>query len=573
MSSVPSFLRPAPPGLAFPGLVLPGLALMALLTVGPAAAPQSVAWTFGPNALTSSDEGGRSIALLRDGVSPGHHALVVGAPHDTDGQTTGKVWVVDAEDPAVIVHQDVTAPGDELGTAVTAVPDVNGDGREDYAASVPAADFPNLNVGGFYIYSGATGAILRSVHGSKVGVFLGDTLAGIDDVNGDGAGDLLVGAPRADGPGGAVVDPDRGYVALYSGKTGALLKEWNGTADGDRLGAGLAGLGDLDYDGVTEFAIGVPGAEVGAPFAIVNAGRCDVYRGDTWTLLVTVGGGGGNEGLGSSISALGDRDEDGALEFAAGGPGWSDGKGRVRVYEGVQATLQATVTGLSSSQVADRFGTALAPGGDVDHDGHDDLLVTASREGTGLAGYAQVISGADWSVLGNTIFGPSNSGFGSNVAGGLDVTGDGWTDACFGLPDADTYGSNAGAVRCYRFITEQENLGFQGPGPTTLAVYGTPLHSGGHVDMVVAGLPPLAPTWFIASVGTLGAPFKGGVLVPHPGQGLVFMLHASLTGELSMLGLPGGGGPFDVIVQALAPTASAPKGWWMSNAVKLEFLP
>ena len=549
---------------------LPRVAAL-LLSLAPAAASQTMYWTFGPaGAADPFDAVGASVAVLRDGAGVGHHAVIIGAPNYSDGQTHGRVYVVDGEDPSIVLHIGGSVPLEHLGMSVTAVPDLNGDGRDDYAAG--GGGDQAFQGGTIRVYSGKTGTLLYFVYGPQYGSKFGASIAGIGDVNGDGAGDILVGAPEWEGPGGAS-DPARGYAALYSGKTGTLIKEWKGEHDFDRLGTAVAGLGDLDYDGVDEFAIGVPGLEVGSPIMILNAGACTVYSGATKNLLVAANGGGGDENMGSSICLLGDRDNDGAPEFAAGGPGWNNGKGRVRVWEGPQATLQASITGLASSQVADHFGSALSAGGDADHDGHDDLIVTATREGTGQVGYALVISGADWSAYGSPIYGTANTGFGTNVGGGLDVSGDGWPDAFFGAPQADTYGTDAGHVRGYRLVTEQDNLGFQGPGPTSLAVYGTPLYTGGHADLVIHGLKPLATTYLLASVGTLNAPFKGGVLVPNPALGLVAVLPANIFGNVSILGLPGGGGDFDVYVQALCKANDAPKGWWISNAVKLEFEP
>jgi hypothetical protein len=548
----------------------PSGALALLLGLAPAAASQTMYWTFGPDGGADiGDAVGASVALLPDGAGPGNPAVIIGAPNYSDGMTNGRVYVVDGKDASIILHIGSAVPGEHLGSAVTAVPDLNGDGRMDYAAG--GAGTSAFEFGRIRVYSGKTGAVFYSNFGPQAGCKFGACIAGLGDVDGDGAGDILVGAPEWDGPGG-LTDMNRGYAALYSGKTGSLIKEWKGQHDFDRLGTAVAGLGDLDYDGVDDFAIGVPGLEVGTTIQIVNAGACNVYSGATQQLLVAATGAGGDEGLGSSICLLGDRDNDGAFEFAAGGPGWSNGKGRVRVFEGPQATLQASITGLAGSQVADHFGSALAPGGDVDHDGHDDLIVTATREGTGLVGYALVISGASWSTYGNPIYGTANSGFGRNVASGLDLDGDEWSDAFFGAPDADTYGTNAGQVRGYRLVKEQDDLGFQGPGPTSLAAYGTPLYTGGHADLLIEGLPHFTPCYLLASLAQLDAPFKGGVLVPHPAAGLLMVLPGSL-GTQKIEGLPGGGGPFDVFVQAFAKQPAAPKGWWISNAVKMEFEP
>ncbi len=542
-----------------------------LLALAPAAGAQYIQWTFGDDFSTPGDLVGQSVALLHDAAGVGHHGVVVGAPGDTDGLYGGSAWVLRGDGSAAVLHNHHGVLGSELGYAVAAVGDVNGDGREDYATGEPGSDLAFTNAGGFIVWSGATGTFLYERSGPKAGARLGEVLAPAGDVNGDGFDDFLAGAPSWDGPLG-VLNPDRGYVALYNGKTGAILKTWTGANNGDRLGAALAKLPDLNGDGFAEFALGEPGLEAGSPFSIVDAGGCRVYSGKTQNLLLEVTGTGGSEELGSSVSALGDSDGDGKLEFAVGSPGWSAGKGRVTVYEGKTAAVVTTLTGIDLS-TADHFGAAVGPAGDVNKDGHDDLIVLSHQLHPTASSYGQVRSGADWSLYGFTFPGLPGSGLGTSLASGFDISGDGWPDAVAGLPN-HSLGADAGFVRGYDFVIHQGDVGVPAFGLATLDIYGTKLFPGGQADLLITGAPANKPVYLLASLAQNPVPFKGGTLVPDLSPGLTLILMADASGRVFIPGLPGGAPAITFIyVQAAMKEISAPQGWWLTNAVMMSFYP
>src|SRR6185295_16995485 len=103
-------------------------------------------------------------------------------------------------------------------------------------------------------------------------------VAGVGDLNGDGKSDFIIGAPYAD-PGGLT---DGGSAYVYSGATGALLYQKDGTALGDNFGNAVAGVGDVNGDGVADFMVG---AQTADPGGIFNAGAAFVYSGATGALL------------------------------------------------------------------------------------------------------------------------------------------------------------------------------------------------------------------------------------------------------------------------------------------------
>ena len=73
-------------------------------------------------------------------------------------------------------------------------------------------DLGGDDAGRVYVYSGATGSLLRTFTGEATGDYFGWSVSAAGDVTGDGSADLIVGAERQDGGGG---DAGRAYV--YSG--------------------------------------------------------------------------------------------------------------------------------------------------------------------------------------------------------------------------------------------------------------------------------------------------------------------------------------------------------------------
>ena len=149
--------------------------------------------------------------------------------------------------------------------------DVNGDGNDDFIVGAPGAD-PNglTDAGSVYVYSGITGSLLHQVNGTGSGDRLGGSAGMSADVNGDGNDEFIVGAPGAEVNGLA----DAGAVIVFSGQDGLPLFEKDGSAAGDRLG-GSAGMFDESEGGPVNFLVGAPGAD---PGGLADAGSAFVYR-------------------------------------------------------------------------------------------------------------------------------------------------------------------------------------------------------------------------------------------------------------------------------------------------------
>ena len=84
--------------------------------------------------------------------------------------------------------------------------------------------------------------------GSSLNETFGFSLANAGDVNKDGKPDFVVGVPFSD-PGGF---SSAGSAFVYSGKDGSLLRRLDGLTSGDWLGYSVSGAGDVNGDGFAD---------------------------------------------------------------------------------------------------------------------------------------------------------------------------------------------------------------------------------------------------------------------------------------------------------------------------------
>ncbi|MGH7150159.1 MAG: integrin alpha, partial [Planctomycetota bacterium] len=219
---------------------------------------------------------------------------------------------------------------------------------------------------------------------------------------------------------------------VFSGASGDLLLSWTGAVD-SRFGWSVGGCGDVDGDGVADVVVGAP-----SMFFLLAPPGVTVFSGATGAVLRNWVDPPGT-GFGEAAAGVGDIDGDGTPDVAAGAPmvGMAAG-GEARVYSGSTGALLRLIPGNGGA-----FGSALARAGDVDDDGVPDLVVGAPQSWAGGigAGQARVYSGANGAILRSWNGTGVQAAFGSSVAGGGDVDGDGRPDLAVGAPGSGSVGS------------------------------------------------------------------------------------------------------------------------------------
>jgi hypothetical protein len=338
--------------------------------------------------------------------------------------------------------------GDEFGKSVAAIGDIDGDGFGDVAIGGPFGDGYQPDAGYVNLYSGRTGYSIRQLKGLATGDHFGWSVAGLGgDIDGDGVSDLIVGAPYHD----STLGTDAGSVYLVSGATGAYLWIYGGNAADDWLGWAVSAVGDVDLDGVVDFAMGQPGLNLG--MSTPDCGRVTVASGADFTHIQSWLGEAAGDFFGWSIAACGDLSGDGKPDLIVGAPYFDTGFALPagRAYLAKTNGLPTPPTVLSTgSSTGGHLGHCVASGFDFDHDGFQDIALGEPYYATAGTprGRVRVISGANL-ALAQTLLGTNDDQFGWAVAGLHDFDADGYGDLVVGLPGGDSGSADLGVARVF----------------------------------------------------------------------------------------------------------------------------
>lgn len=273
------------------------------------------------------DRMGGSVGIIGDVNGDGYADFVVGAPGYSVGGSgsasalpdAGAVFVYSGKDGSLLYQLNGSASGDRLGGSIGVSGDVNLDGEPDFIVGAPDATINGMEeAGAAYVYSGPSGQLIFQATGTSAGDRLGGSVGISGDVDGDGADDIIVGAPYKSfgtvGNAAALLEAGAAYV--YSGSGGNLLYQINGTSSGDRLGGSVGISGDLDSDGKDEFLVSAPNA---APNGLVGAGSVTIYSGSNGSPLFHADGLATGDHLGASVVTF-KSTSSGGVRFLLGAP-------------------------------------------------------------------------------------------------------------------------------------------------------------------------------------------------------------------------------------------------------------
>ena len=336
---------------------------------------------------------------------------------------------------------------DEFGSTASGIGDVNGDGRPDVLIGAPFDGSNGVSAGRVWVLSGVDGSVIRFLDGAPGDVH-GSSLDSVGDVDGDGVDDLVSGCAGANNT--------AGNVLVWSGATGALIHSIDGTVPNAGLGTAVGAAGDVNGDGIPDFAGGAPGAwnEATAP------GYVYVYSGADGSVLHSWTGEGPGHRFGFAARSVGDVDLDGKDDIGIGAikatfNGWRSG--RAYVYSGATGKLLHSWDGDGRLH---ELGHDICDAGDLDGDGRPDILVAADDRTS--RSYVRVRSGLDGSII-REFTGFHDFGHSCDIAG--DVNGDGVQDYVVGAPSDITHGDGAGAAHLFCGATGATLQVIYGDGP------------------------------------------------------------------------------------------------------------
>ena len=360
--------------------------------------------------------------------------IVYGQTHPADLSTTTLSTAGYTNDPAAPATQsplgsryDGFQVDSHTGMSMAVVPDVNvhntndggGAHLNDLIIGMPDADLHRPGGGGVAVIYGKKTSVHIDLsdlweagypyyfhidYPSLDDQHAGESVAAVPDMTGDGVPDIAIGAPQAD-PGGRT---DAGSVWIISGNlpqidagcsnhmlddscpwiklnalTAAQGYRIDGAKAGDGLGSSLASVGDQNGDGIPDLAIGAsaasPDGRSSAGEVVVVAGQHGSATRDLATAppLQEIDGAMAGAGLGASIAAAGDVDGDGHVDLLAGAPGEGAFTGAAYLLRGAPNTV--TDLALQPAKIIPagagaQAGSSVAAGLSLDGSGADGLI-------------------------------------------------------------------------------------------------------------------------------------------------------------------------------------------------------
>ncbi|MGB7933508.1 MAG: integrin alpha [Gammaproteobacteria bacterium] len=343
-------------------------------------------------------EFGVNVGAAGDINGDGYDDVIVGAPHYDAGETDeGAAFIFLGSAAGIANATPATArtrftgeqAGAQMGNSVAGAGDVNGDGFADVIVGAHTLDAGETDEGAAFVFYGSAAGIADGtpatartrLEGNQAEAWMGVSVGGAGDVNGDGFDDVIVGARRYDAG-----ETDEGVAFIFHGSAAGIADGTPATARtriaGDQAGAWMGhsvdGVGDVNGDGYDDVIVGAMRYDTDASF------------------------------MGWGRHLLNDKSDEGAAFLFLGSA------------SGIEDASPATAYAVFENDQANaNMGYGASGAGDVNGDGYDDVIVGAYHYSCG-----QKNEGAAFVFLGGNL---SESGSASLKAGSL-------RDSCRPLP-------------------------------------------------------------------------------------------------------------------------------------------
>ena len=398
--------------------------------------------------------------------------LLVGLWWLTSGRAFGQALPISASLASLSAEPDWFATGElkggQFAYGVACAGDFNQDGYVDGLVGAPKEGLGGT-LHAYYGYAGGMQDNPAWVLGSdQQGSAFGASLHSAD-LDGDGFNEIVVAAPKY-----KTTTSESGKVFVYSYTQSSLspVLTWEKESPQGEAHFGEAlSSGDFNGDGYADLAISAPGYDIPDPLIpgelLLQVGVTFVHNGSPTGLVdepdwYFIGEQSGAQ-FGNSLAGVGDVNGDGFDDLLVSAWGYNtaahNDAGRIYLFLGTASGLSKTPAwSYMGTQTNSRLGATVSAAGDVNHDGHADVLASARYMTGEFTFYGQVLAfyGSD-SGLGSS---PSwtytieqqNTCFGCALAPAGDVNGDHIADIIIGdwtynyLYDSDGQKSVEGAA-------------------------------------------------------------------------------------------------------------------------------
>ena len=440
-------------------------------------AAEAITRIVGPEAEA---EFGYSMATLGDWGNDGASEILIGAPGTTNGDGAAYVFATPLIEHSSIdsayMRGEPVVEESAMGHAVSSAANFQGNGGLDLLVSMPEY---GGSAGVVFLYDEGTSAHTSTsyrdiVIGDDEGSYFGRAVTSLGDTDGDGYGEVLIGAEQASA--GSIWYPQPGAAYLFDGPT-FLGSEADGNAQPSdaatvftvsdsyaMFGESVSGVSDVNGDGIGDWVIGASESDIGcgscgAAFLFFGPHQSGESVGGSDADVIFTGNQ-ANSGFAQALAPYGDVNGDGNGDIGITAM-YTNGE---TAYEGavyVHADLVSSKEDLVSASSAlyqiqgdtQSFTGVAMTFADLDADDLDDVAFSANLYDNDASGsvyvlYASSSNGTyDTRDLDTQIIGEVNGDkFGDSLLNAGDQNGDGINDLLIGAPNAYGDGMNAGAV-------------------------------------------------------------------------------------------------------------------------------